>query len=38
MAHRDRYGLPLSTTSAVAAERYQEGMDRLLAYGPEADT
>jgi tetratricopeptide (TPR) repeat protein len=29
----DRYGLPLSTSSAGAAERYQEGMDRLLSYG-----
>jgi tetratricopeptide (TPR) repeat protein len=37
MANRDRYGLPLSTTSAIAVERYQEGMDRLLAYGPEAE-
>lgn len=37
MTIADRYGLPLSTSSAVAAERYQEGMDRLLAYGPGAD-
>ena len=28
----DRYGLPLSTSSTEAAERYGEGMDRLLAY------
>jgi tetratricopeptide (TPR) repeat protein len=33
----DRYGLPLSTPSAVAAERYQDGMDRLLSYGFGAD-
>src|SRR4030095_17028775 len=30
----DRYGLPLTTSSAVAADRFQDGMDRLLAYGP----
>ena len=30
--HRDRYGLPLSTTAADAAEHYVEGFDRLLAY------
>ena len=29
----DRYGLPVSTSSTVALERYQDGMDRLLAYG-----
>jgi hypothetical protein len=29
---RDRYGLPLSTDSARAAERYVEGIDRLLAW------
>jgi hypothetical protein len=29
----DRYGLPVSTSSPVAAERYQDGMDRLLSYG-----
>ena len=33
----DRYGLPLSTSSASAAERYQEGMDRLLSYSLGAD-
>jgi hypothetical protein len=33
----DRYGLPLSTPSALAAERYQDGMDRLLSYGFGAD-
>ena len=37
MTIADRYGLPLSTSSPVAAERYQEGMDRLLAYGAGAD-
>jgi len=33
----DRYGLRLTTSSAVAAERFQEGMDKLLSYGPGAD-
>src|SRR3989442_14766068 len=33
----DRYGLPLSTASTVAAERYQEGMDKLLSYSFGAD-
>jgi tetratricopeptide (TPR) repeat protein len=33
----DRYGLPLSTSSTVAAERYQDGMDRLLSYTLGAD-
>jgi tetratricopeptide (TPR) repeat protein len=37
MSVADRYGLPLSTSSAVAAERYQAGMDRLLSYGVGAD-
>ena len=37
MTIADRYGLPVSTSSVVAAERYQEGMDRLLAYGTGAD-
>jgi len=37
MSIADRYGLPLSTTSAAAAERYQDGMDRLLSYGVGAD-
>ncbi len=34
---RDRYGLVLTTDSAVAAEHYVEGIDRLLeqCYGPE---
>jgi tetratricopeptide (TPR) repeat protein len=29
---RDRYGLPLSTDSPRAAERYVEGLDRLLSW------
>jgi tetratricopeptide (TPR) repeat protein len=29
---RDRYGLPLSTASQTAAERYVEGVDLLLSY------
>jgi tetratricopeptide (TPR) repeat protein len=37
MSVADRYGLPISTASAVAAERYQAGMDRLLSYGVGAD-
>jgi len=37
MSIDDRYGLPLSTPSAGAAERYQNGMDRLLAYGAGAE-
>jgi len=37
MSIADRYGLPLSTPSAGAAERYQNGMDRLLAYGAGAE-
>jgi tetratricopeptide (TPR) repeat protein len=28
----DRYGLPISTTSTAAADRYQEGMDGVLAF------
>ena len=34
MALTDRYGLAVTTTSPVALERFQEGMDHLLAYGP----
>jgi tetratricopeptide (TPR) repeat protein len=34
----DRYGLPLTTSSSVATEQLQLGMDRLLAYGRGADT
>jgi len=37
MTIADRYGLPVSTVSAVAAERYRDGMDRLLSYGFGAD-
>ena len=33
MTVADRYGMILTTASAVAAERYQEGMDRFLSYG-----
>jgi tetratricopeptide (TPR) repeat protein len=34
MSIGDRYGLPVTTSSQVALERFQEGMDRLLSYGP----
>jgi tetratricopeptide (TPR) repeat protein len=37
MSLADRYGLPLSTASPVAAERYRDGMDHLLSYGAGAD-
>src|SRR5438445_13401986 len=37
MAITDRYGLPVTTTSAVAAERFQEGMDRLLSFSAGAE-
>jgi len=37
MALTDRYGLPITTSSAVAAERFQDGMDRLLSFGPGAE-
>ena len=37
MATVDRYGLPLTTSSPRAAERFQDGMDRLLSYGPAAE-
>ncbi|HEV8615959.1 MAG TPA: hypothetical protein VGU22_10760 [Methylomirabilota bacterium] len=30
----DRYGLPVTTSSPVAATRFQDGMDRLLSFGP----
>ncbi|MGH2352827.1 MAG: hypothetical protein ACRDJN_14560, partial [Chloroflexota bacterium] len=33
----DRYGLPLSTRSAVAARRYREGIDRVLSGQPGAE-
>ena len=34
---QDRYGLPLTTSSPVAAERFIEGLDLLLEqnFGPE---
>ena len=34
---QDRYGLPLTTSSALAAERFIEGIDLLLEqnFGPE---
>ena len=34
MAITDRYGLAAHDVVDVAAERFQDGMDRLLAYGP----
>ena len=37
MTITDRYGLEVTTSSAVAAERFQEGMDRLLSYGAGAE-
>ena len=37
MACLDSRGLPLSTTSDVAAERYREGVDLLLSAWPGAD-
>jgi tetratricopeptide (TPR) repeat protein len=33
----DRYDLPVSTESAAARDRFQDGMDRLLAYAPGAE-
>ena len=33
----DRYGLPVSTDSSTALDRFQDGMDRLLAYAPGAE-
>jgi tetratricopeptide (TPR) repeat protein len=36
MAIADRYGLPVTTSSQGAAARFQDGMDRLLSYGPGA--
>lgn len=36
MARLDRRGLPLSTTSDLAAERYREGVDLLLSAWPGA--
>src|SRR5262245_31617588 len=37
MTMTDRYGLSVSTSSALALERYQEGMDRLLSFGAGAE-
>jgi hypothetical protein len=37
MAIEDRYGLSITTSSPVAAERFQDGMDRVLSYGAGAD-
>jgi tetratricopeptide (TPR) repeat protein len=36
MAVTDRYGLTVSTASAAARDRYQDGMDALLSLGPGA--
>lgn len=36
MIHLDRSGLPLSTSSEVAAERYRDGVDLLLSAWPGA--
>jgi len=36
VAITDRYGLTITTESPTAAERFQHGMDMLLAYGPGA--
>ena len=37
MALTDRYGLTVTTASPAALEHFQEGMDRLLTYGPGAE-
>jgi len=37
MTTTDRYGLPLTTASPVAAAHFQAGMDRLLSYGAGAE-
>ena len=29
--HQDRYGLPLSTASAAAAQAYRDGVDLMLS-------
>jgi hypothetical protein len=34
--HQDRYGLPLSTDSSVAAEAYRDGIDLMLSAWPGA--
>jgi tetratricopeptide (TPR) repeat protein len=37
MSITDRYGLSVTTSSRVAAERFQQGMDALLSFGPGAE-
>src|SRR2546427_12863252 len=37
MGLADRYGLPITTSSPVAAERFQDGMDALLSFGVDAE-
>ena len=37
MPQTDRYGLAITTESAAAARHFQDGMDRLLSYGPRAE-
>jgi tetratricopeptide (TPR) repeat protein len=37
MAITDRYGLEITTSSAAAAERFQDGMDKLLSYNAGAE-
>jgi len=37
MAFADRYGLGITTSSPLAAEHFERGMDRLLSYGAGAE-
>jgi len=37
MAITDRYGLPITTSSPLAARHFGDGMDRLLSFGAGAD-
>ena len=37
MPPTDRYGLTVTTSSSTAFDRFQEGVDDLLAYGPGAE-
>jgi tetratricopeptide (TPR) repeat protein len=37
MTPTDRYGLTVTTSSSTAFDRFQEGVDDLLAYGPGAE-
>jgi tetratricopeptide (TPR) repeat protein len=37
MTLTDRYGLPVTTSSATAVDHFQQGMDAVLAYGPGAE-